>query len=334
MNYKELFDEGARLLKNGEFDKAIPIWFSIFNRFADGGPCAANLAICLIQKNRFQEAAYVLLKTIPKADSTMLPQLQTLLKQTLDHLTVTFNDHDVIIGTNKRPTYNLKDTGELELFDRIKTFDIKIVIDAGANVGEWSKSLLLKIPDAHIHAFEIVESTFEKLDVNLGECSNVTLNNIGLSDAEGLIDIHLTDVSDEVSSHYKFWPIRETIKCKVISGDSYANNNGIKEIDFLKIDVEGLELMVLKGFDFLLENKKIRLIMFEYGNVNILSHHLLYDFYKLLAKRGYLIGLLAPTGRVRFNDYSYDNENFLGPNYVACLSSEKALISALSKDTV
>lgn len=39
--------------------------------------------------------------------------------------------------------------------------------------------------------------------------------------------------------------------------------NNIYEIDFLKIDTEGFELCVLKGFDDYL--KKVKIIQFEYG---------------------------------------------------------------------
>jgi hypothetical protein len=43
----------------------------------------------------------------------------------------------------------------------------------------------------------------------------------------------------------------------------YISENNIKKIDFLKIDVEGYELDVIKGFGDKIEN--VEIIQFEYG---------------------------------------------------------------------
>jgi len=52
------------------------------------------------------------------------------------------------------------------------------------------------------------------------------------------------------------------IMLNIKTGKDYIINNNIKNIDFLKIDTEGYELNVLKGFEDHLENVKI--IQFEY----------------------------------------------------------------------
>ncbi len=46
-------------------------------------------------------------------------------------------------------------------------------------------------------------------------------------------------------------------------GKNYIEENKIEQIDFLKIDVEGFELKVLKGFGEHLS--KVKYIQFEYG---------------------------------------------------------------------
>jgi len=47
------------------------------------------------------------------------------------------------------------------------------------------------------------------------------------------------------------------------TGKDYIINNDIKNIDFLKIDTEGYELNVIKGFGDYIEN--IKVVQFEYG---------------------------------------------------------------------
>ena len=78
-----------------------------------------------------------------------------------------------------------------------------------------------------------------------------------------------------------------------------------------KIDVEGGEHLVLKGFD---DYDNITVIQFEYGLHNIYSRFLLRDFYELLSD--FEIGKLYPNG-VDFRPYHASDEDFLGPNYVA-----------------
>ena len=51
--------------------------------------------------------------------------------------------------------------------------------------------------------------------------------------------------------------------CQCITGLDYCNINNINKIDFLKIDVEGMETRVLRGFGDILKN--VKYIQFEYG---------------------------------------------------------------------
>ena len=92
--------------------------------------------------------------------------------------------------------------------------------------------------------------------------------------------------------------------------------HGITHVDFLKLDVEGAENRVLQGFANALQDRLIDVIQFEYGRANIISKFLLYDFYVLFQKYGYKVGKIYPN-YVDFREYSSDDENFLGPNYLA-----------------
>ena len=53
------------------------------------------------------------------------------------------------------------------------------------------------------------------------------------------------------------------VKCDTI--DNYCNTNNIENIDFIKIDVEGAEKMVLDGAINMLKNNKIKMGIFEIG---------------------------------------------------------------------
>jgi hypothetical protein len=78
----------------------------------------------------------------------------------------------------------------------------------------------------------------------------------------------------------------------------------------------------------MLQGKKIRAIQFEYGVLNLESKFLLKDYFNLLTDYGYTLGKIYPN-HVDFSAYSWEKENFIGPNYIAIRSEEQQLIHSL-----
>ena len=104
--------------------------------------------------------------------------------------------------------------------------------------------------------------------------------------------------------------------CLVSTGDDYVESRKIDYIDFLKVDVEGAEGVVLEGFKRTLEQEKVGIIQWEYGFANVVSKWLLIDAYKFLLPYGFHLGLLTPDN-ILFKNYTLTDEDFKGPNYVA-----------------
>jgi hypothetical protein len=69
---------------------------------------------------------------------------------------------------------------------------------------------------------------------------------------------------------------------KMTTLDRYCERKGIIQVDFLKLDTEGHELEGLRGAKNLLESKKIKVIQFEFGEMNVFARVYLKDFYDLL----------------------------------------------------
>jgi len=107
------------------------------------------------------------------------------------------------------------------------------------------------------------------------------------------------------------------------SGDDYVRQAGIDRIDFLKIDVEGSEYKVLKGFANALERDSIQCIQFEYGAFSVDTRFLLRDYYNLLESR-YWIGKIYPS-YVEFREYDWRMENFRFANYCCVRRSRRDL---------
>ncbi|MDD3029248.1 MAG: FkbM family methyltransferase [Alphaproteobacteria bacterium] len=223
------------------------------------------------------------------------------------------------------------ENGERAVLTRLAVFNPRVIFDVGANVGEWSSLAIAEMPGVHVHSFEIISKTFEELKRNLFGHSQVSLNNFGLFSREDEIQMNVYNASDTFSSFVDYpHGAHRKETCQVRTGDSYARAQGIAAIDFLKIDVEGAEFDILQGFSDMLDRGAITAIQFEYGRVNIMTHKLLYDFYNLLENKGYAVGKIYPD-YVDFRAYALDDEDFLGPNYLACHRSRSDIIAALAK---
>jgi hypothetical protein len=115
----------------------------------------------------------------------------------------------------------------------------------------------------------------------------------------------------------------------VTTGDEYCAGRGIAHIDFLKLDVEGLELPALRGFEGMLADGRIDVIQFEYGFINLLPKFLLKDLHEFLNARGYAAGKVFPN-YVDFREYRLTDEDFMGPNYLAVRRDRSDLIALLA----
>ena len=226
--------------------------------------------------------------------------------------------------------YDIDSNGESSVLRTVARFDPAVVLDVGANVGDWTLLARRHFPKAAIHSFEISPPTFATLSERCGGLANVTLHNFGVSDVAETISIrHYPDVPAlTTSSNYPHPFEYREIPAETDTGDAFASRSALAHIDLLKIDVEGMEDRILRGFESMLSRRAIDLVQFEYGRVNILNHFLLRDFHAFFRERGYIVGKIYPDG-VEFRDYQLADEDFLGPNYLACRSDRTDYLRAL-----
>jgi FkbM family methyltransferase len=227
-------------------------------------------------------------------------------------------------------SYKPARNGERWLLAALSGEPIGTVIDVGANVGSWSLMAAELLPRATIYALEVVPNTAAELQARAGRQARIKCFNLGLADRTGTLSVRYHPAA---STHATFtdFPHRwtgERIECPVMRADDFLAQQGIRSVDFVKLDVEGAEHLVLQGMESYLRDQRVRLVQFEYGRVNILTHFLLRDFYELFAKYGYVVGKIYPD-YVDFRSYDLNDEDFLGPNYLACKAGDR-LISILN----
>jgi len=208
----------------------------------------------------------------------------------------------------------------------VKTF-IKaddIVIDAGAHVGGWTKSVL-KATNNHctIYAFEPVPQSFKALEkMKKGQNNNVFCFNVALGKEDDVLEMNYFFQRGSDCSTLFERPVLgdlpvQKIQVPVTYLDKVASENGIKNINFLKIDTEGCEYDVLMGAKKLIENNMIDVIQFEYGGTYADSHITLFQVYNFLRSYNYLIFRITSKGLIYIQDWDNSLENFEYSNYLA-----------------
>jgi FkbM family methyltransferase len=152
-----------------------------------------------------------------------------------------------------------------------------VVFDVGAYIGELTLLFSRFVGEkGRVHAFEACSPNSERL---MAVCRaamrhNIVINHVALADKEGLADLHVYD-----SQHLSWCSLAErplekygihvrperTEKVVTMTIDAYCQKNGISQIDLLKVDVEGAEYQVLLGARKMLQDKRIRCCVFEFG---------------------------------------------------------------------
>jgi FkbM family methyltransferase len=223
-------------------------------------------------------------------------------------------------------SYKPARNGERWLLNTLRGESIRTVLDVGANVGTWSLMAADLFPDATIYALEVVPDTAATLRERAGQLDRVRSFNLGLAAHTGTLSLryHPAASTHATFTDYPHSWSGERIECPVMRGDDFLAREGLREVDFLKLDVEGAEHLVLQGLEDHLRGQRVRFVQFEYGRVNILTHFLLRDFYQLFATYGYVVGKIYPD-YVDFREYDLSDEDFLGPNYLACRAGDEAL---------
>ena len=168
----------------------------------------------------------------------------------------------------------------------------KIFLDVGANFG-WYTSLFQKYAgrSGQVHSFEPVPSTFENLQRNhdlMGRPTNVRINNLALGDEETDLTINLFEgfPTGHASLSTQGRDDATPFKCQMITLDSYLESNNVRDVDFVKVDIEGAELGFLRGAERLFKQPKPPIWLMEMAlNQSRNFGYLPDDLIKFMAER-------------------------------------------------
>jgi FkbM family methyltransferase len=141
-----------------------------------------------------------------------------------------------------------------DLIDFIEDREIDIVLDIGANVGQFGESLRANGYRGRIISYEPIESAFKTLSTKAAADGNWEAHHCGLGATPGEADIHVSELTVFSSIlkltgvallHDKRLAVERTEKIAIRTLDEVAA--GLTGRILLKIDTQGYEKQVIEG---------------------------------------------------------------------------------------
>lgn len=209
-----------------------------------------------------------------------------------------------------------------------------IVFDIGAHTGQYTKELRAAGYNGLIYLFEPHPNTFAKLQIEQGHIENNLLFNIGFSSQSGdalifdydLIQeepgsVHASLYRSVMTDIHKSPSIRER-KVALRTLDEFVEAEKIDRISLLKIDTEGSEYPILLGAKKIIEEGRVEIIQFEFGEMNVVSRVFFKDFYDLL-NPFYHIYRLLPGSLLPIKEYSAKYHEIFSYQNLVCIKKSQ-----------
>jgi len=163
----------------------------------------------------------------------------------------------------------------LENLNLISSLKFNNILDVGANIGQFSLLASFLYPNKKIIAFEPISICYEKFLRVFENNKNIHIYKLALGNVNKRQKFFITESNDSSSF---FRPINynyiEEFDVQIKRADSIIDKKLLKN-SLLKIDVQGFEFEVLKGFSNSL--KDLKYILVEISSITLYENQPLFD---------------------------------------------------------
>lgn len=195
--------------------------------------------------------------------------------------------------------------------------DNGFIIDLGANVGHYTALLAKKHPKTKVIAVEASPTIFLLLKSNckLNNLTNLVFYNQAISDKDDeIIEFFERDALSTTQKQFLNAlniPLQQINKEKVrtLTIDRLLENENLDKVMLLKMDIEGAEVLALRGASSALKEKKIKNMIIEYHDHS---------------GRTYITNLLKNLGysySVHQRSILFENKDFINGHIIATLGN-------------
>lgn len=205
-----------------------------------------------------------------------------------------------------------------------------VIFDVGASIGDYTRMCVDELKRSQrtyqLFAFEPTQFSFADLLRTFIDNKNVHPMHCGLGSQQGETVMYLpwarSAAASAILGVVDLWADQQysqnmqTETVAIDTVDGVMEQGGIKRIDFLKLDVEGMELDALKGAQKALAAGAIKFIQIEISAASLKNKVSLLDFWTLLHEK-YRCFLIMHAGLQEIAKYDLHLENFSGAtNYL------------------
>jgi FkbM family methyltransferase len=207
-------------------------------------------------------------------------------------------------------------------------FGIRTVLDVGANVGDFSRWCAESFPQADIHAFEPLPTCLEKLNLVAERYHRIKVHPVALGPDVGTVEMFENEFSPSSSllpmldRHKEIWPkTAKEQKIKVNQAALDEMETGLELVPpiFMKVDVQGYEIQVLRGSEKTLSDIAVIMleVMFESLYAGQSNFHAIVNY---MAERNFHFMEFvderrdSESGRLIYADAAFFNRRFATKN--------------------
>ena len=235
----------------------------------------------------------------------------------------------------------LKTLGIFDFYHQFKIFrflkknnlkDFDVFFDIGAHKGESINLFLKNLNIKKIYSFESSPLNYLELKNNFPKLQKrfkktiININNLtlGSENKQGIIkqiDESSSSTLNNINVNSKYFKRKKAlvynknsqkfykeIKISISTLSNYLEENGIDQVDFIKIDTEGYEYKILKGLDKNFE--KVKIIMFEHHYHDMLEKGYTFtDIHRLLSRNHFTQFFKAKMPFRKTFEYIYINKD-------------------------
>ncbi|WP_045215346.1 FkbM family methyltransferase [Desulfonatronovibrio magnus] len=215
----------------------------------------------------------------------------------------------------KKVYFFYKKMTDKEILSFLKSYVKKgmVVLDVGANIGFYSVYLARLVGiNGRVHSFEPCRDTFKRLVQSTSMYPQVVLNQTGIMDSAGEAFLNFSaagNVDNWLEKKDSLANSKSTIS--TITLDQYCQKMKL-EVDLVKMDIQGAELMALQGFSEslkLMDNIVILMELWPYGLRR--SGASIKELFAFLEENNLKMSSLSGQKLKSFDLYNYNPDNYI-----------------------